>query len=714
MSLSRAWVQPPSAGLATFCNTLNNPRFPSRISNHRHLHQLKMTIDKSDPDVAEELTKVQGMPLEDIRKELKDFGKRPRLTMSDQDIQMLLVETRLSSSSKDKNNNNNKKSNQKKSGEDPFFAKGGKGKKDTTVEEKEDGEPNAPSKFEEEMKSNSALERFYNDLKEYKEKDSMKIVEEYVNDPDKARTKYEEDNEELLAEIDAVVTTTDVYVKPPTGRIPATQIPRGTEKNRDAYIDCAYGVDELSLLAACLNACTSSRSEASSLVSQIENHVKEELGDVSDGRSSSTTIIEEDDGIKGLKISIIKNEGVGQYSVAETVSLEELTSFCKRPSTFFEVPTKNACLDLFSELARVIQQIRGVNKRAIQVSLDSVVQVMAIVHILSTLGVNRISCSPLNVGNLDSDSLDMALIDELLVGMTVDRAALNNGSSSPLGVALLRVLTGADTRRQTKKREMVSVTTGRGASDSNPFGLTCIIGEAKNPDEKDSKPTSRRRKAKIIDDDDDDDDDDIGRIRERIGRVDMEPGAPIELIESELWKTDYVSHLETNIDDMTSEHLSFVLDLLFEKGAMDAWLVPIVMKKGRAAHTLHCLCASDGDDPKIMLETIFRHTTTLGVRCYVEVPRAKLYRNTVSVQTAYEETSRDGIVDVKVSTFKDGEVMSMKAEFDHCKVIAKETGTPLKFVSDAAVAAARAHIYDDGQPPPEEDPDVPDTDFFVG
>ena len=61
----------------------------------------------------------------------------------------------------------------------------------------------------------------------------------------------------------------------------------------------------------------------------------------------------------------------------------------------------------------------------------------------------------------------------------------------------------------------------------------------------------------------------------------------------------------------------------------------------------------------------------------------------VTVQTSFVETVRGGKVDVKVSSFRNGEVVAAKAEFDHCKEIALETGTPLSLVSDQALTLAR-------------------------
>ena len=132
-----------------------------------------------------------------------------------------------------------------------------------------------------------------------------------------------------------------------------------------------------------------------------------------------------------------------------------------------------------------------------------------------------------------------------------------------------------------------------------------------------------------------------------------------------LWISDSITHLETNLDDTTGENLAFVVELLLNNGAIDAWVTPIIMKKGRPAHTLHCLCKSGcvqhEETTKLLMELIFRYTTTLGIRVYKDIPRAKLLRSIISVQTPYRETSRSGFVDVKVSKFKNGEIVSMKA-----------------------------------------------------
>ena len=67
----------------------------------------------------------------------------------------------------------------------------------------------------------------------------------------------------------------------------------------------------------------------------------------------------------------------------------------------------------------------------------------------------------------------------------------------------------------------------------------------------------------------------------------------VTVIEPQLWLMDQVTHMEANLDDTTGEILAHAIELLLKHGAVDAWASPIVMKKGRPAHTLHCLCKSD-------------------------------------------------------------------------------------------------------------------------
>ena len=116
---------------------------------------------------------------------------------------------------------------------------------------------------------------------------------------------------------------------------------------------------------------------------------------------------------------------------------------------------------------------------------------------------------------------------------------------------------------------------------------------------------------------------------------------------------DTVELLQTNVDDCSAEALGFVLEELFAAGALDAYFVPIFMKKNRPAYMLCVLC-SEADREK-MEETIFRHTTAIGIR-RIRCDRTKLERKSCSIQTPW------GNADVKICKGPDGEQAFPEAE----------------------------------------------------
>mmetsp|Transcript_4049 Transcript_4049/g.10273 ORF Transcript_4049/g.10273 Transcript_4049/m.10273 type:complete len:206 (+) Transcript_4049:1483-2100(+) len=172
---------------------------------------------------------------------------------------------------------------------------------------------------------------------------------------------------------------------------------------------------------------------------------------------------------------------------------------------------------------------------------------------------------------------------------------------------------------------------------------------------------------------------------------------------------DMLTHMQANIDDCSPEVLAHAIDLLMNNGAIDAWIHPIIMKKGRPAHSLHCICRSDTSETSSgyvdaiqsarvdivstehrLLNIMFRHTTTLGIRTQRNILRAALRRKFVEVQLPYKNDTRQGKVNVKISSLN-GEVVSVKAEFEHCKIVSEGNDVPLKAVSRVAEQLGLEH-----------------------
>jgi uncharacterized protein (DUF111 family) len=152
--------------------------------------------------------------------------------------------------------------------------------------------------------------------------------------------------------------------------------------------------------------------------------------------------------------------------------------------------------------------------------------------------------------------------------------------------------------------------------------------------------------------------------------------------DTEGYEKDTATLIETNIDDMNPQWYEHVTARLFEAGALDVFLTPIQMKRGRPATQLSVL-VTDDRVPET-LDVLFAETTTIGVRAH-PVQRWKLTREIVSVETPY------GPIAVKVAR-RGGTALNVTPEYRDCQRIATERGVPLKQVHQAALEAARSHL----------------------
>lgn len=137
---------------------------------------------------------------------------------------------------------------------------------------------------------------------------------------------------------------------------------------------------------------------------------------------------------------------------------------------------------------------------------------------------------------------------------------------------------------------------------------------------------------------------------------------------------DRIIELACNLDDMTPEELSFAMEELFTLGALDVYFTSIGMKKSRPGVKLTCMCRER--QRKQMLECIFKHTTTLGVREYV-CKRYELGRSEKTVRT------QDGEVRVKISSGY-GAVRE-KAEYEDLAALARKSGKTIAQIRSEAL-----------------------------
>ena len=138
-----------------------------------------------------------------------------------------------------------------------------------------------------------------------------------------------------------------------------------------------------------------------------------------------------------------------------------------------------------------------------------------------------------------------------------------------------------------------------------------------------------------------------------------------------------VTVMETALDDLSPQVLAYVAETALARGALDAMLTPVIMKKGRPGTLLTVLC--NPADSAALERLILTETSTLGVRIRQE-KRTCLERRHIPVATEYGE------IRIKVGTL-DGETMNAAPEYEDCHAAAARHKVAIKQVQQAAIAA---------------------------
>lgn len=161
----------------------------------------------------------------------------------------------------------------------------------------------------------------------------------------------------------------------------------------------------------------------------------------------------------------------------------------------------------------------------------------------------------------------------------------------------------------------------------------------------------------------------VERVGYGLGTRDLEipnvvRGSIVEVEEraESIYLKDEIIEIQANIDDMKPEYMDYVLDLLYEKHALEVFQTPVMMKKGRVGTLLTVLAQPESLDA--LSQIILTHTTAIGCR-YSYKERMKLRREIRRCETKY------GTFDVKV-VFEGDYMLRFKAEYDQLKKAASE------------------------------------------
>jgi TIGR00299 family protein len=164
-------------------------------------------------------------------------------------------------------------------------------------------------------------------------------------------------------------------------------------------------------------------------------------------------------------------------------------------------------------------------------------------------------------------------------------------------------------------------------------------------------------------------------LRVFIGEDNLMDGVKDECKDTEFLQ-DEVEVMECNIDDMNPELYEYIMEQLFANGALDVYMIPIIMKKERPGVKLNVLYTADKE--KIIREIVLMQTTTLGFRKY-RAQRNMLKREFSKIKTKYGE------ITVK-NAYYNGKIIKSKPEYEECKRIALDNNININEVYKEVVS----------------------------
>jgi hypothetical protein len=297
---------------------------------------------------------------------------------------------------------------------------------------------------------------------------------------------------------------------------------------------------------------------------------------------------------------------------------------------------RQRALAIFESLADAEARVHGIATDAVHFhevgAVDAIVDITGVAAALHRLEIRRVTCSPLPLGHgsVDTDHgrlpLPAPATLELLRGVPVVPAHLEWETVTPTGAAIVRSVVDEFRSLPAMTVEAVGIGAGNQRSGELPNVLRAVLGRSAG------------------------------------------------------FAADRVALLETHLDDLNPEHFEYLMERLFEAGALDVALQHLQMKKNRPGFALRVVARPA--ERETLARVLFAESTTLGVRVS-EADRVVLVREERQVATPF------GPIRVKVVRDPSGRA-TPSAEYEDCKRAARKAGVPLREVVRAAEEAARS------------------------
>ena len=375
---------------------------------------------------------------------------------------------------------------------------------------------------------------------------------------------------------------------------------------RTLYIDCSMGCAGDMLTAALL--------ELHPDKDDFLSRMNAALG----GKAVLTAAPDSKCGLRGTHVTVLINgdeEGEKTHHHHEHTSITEIMAFID--SVPLDEAIRENAKKVYSIIAEAESRVHGHPMENVHFhevgSLDALADVLSVCALMHELAPERILASEVNVGSGTVRCAHGVLpvpapaTELILRGVPIYSGQIKSELCTPTGAALLKYFVRKFGAMPTMQIENAGCGTGKKNFECANV-VRAFIGETVNDGE--------------------------------------------EIIE-----------LACNLDDMTPEELAFAMEELFSLGALDVYFTSIGMKKSRPGVKLTCMCREK--QRKQMLECIFKHTTTLGVREYV-CKRYELGRSEKTVRTL------DG--EVRVKTSSGYGAVREKAEYEDLAALARKSG----------------------------------------